>query len=91
MLFVCQAPLMKFSYAMICFLTGLAAVILGPLINRPRWGDDAKVSVFPIACEADDLLIIRKTAIVYLVAAVFASLSFVATLSVGGVRHLAKP
>jgi len=45
MLFVWQAPLMSLSYAIICFVAGLAAVIVSPLIDQPRWGNGARVSV----------------------------------------------
>ena len=45
MLFAWQAPLMSLSYAIICFLAGMTAVVIGPLAAEPKWGDDAKVGV----------------------------------------------
>ena len=43
MLFTGQAPIMSLSYAMICFLVGMVAVVIGPLAGEQKWGDDAKV------------------------------------------------
>ena len=50
MLFAWQAPLMTLSYAITCFLAGMAAVVIGPLTTDLKWGEDAKVmcSLYPI-------------------------------------------
>lgn len=34
---------MSLSYSIVCFLAGMAAVVIGPLVVDPKWGDDANV------------------------------------------------
>ena len=43
MLFAWQAPLMCLSCSVVFFHAGLLSVVVGPLVRKGEWGDEAKV------------------------------------------------
>lgn len=82
---------MCLSYAILCFLAGLASVVISPLASRLVWDNDAKVwPLIPVKLGRylNVLLTLLKTVTVFLMAGVLASSSFV--VASFGAHHLTR-